>query len=109
MYEGGIRCDSLTSPKEDRYLRAADGDVLLLDEDPDGDAPAVQGDHGPAHVRVCECKHAHVQRGGSGQDVSEKMVHGRLLAVSQWADTGTGGAGGEEMNLFHLTAVCHSE
>lgn len=34
------RSDSLTSPKEDRYLGATDGDVLLLDEDSDGNAPA---------------------------------------------------------------------
>lgn len=103
-YEGGIGCDSLTSPKEDRYLRAADGDVFLLDEDSDGDAPAAQGEHGPAQVCVCECKNTHVQRGGSGQDVSEKMVHGRLLAMSQWAETGTGGAEREKIQFF-----CHSE
>lgn len=103
-YEGGIRCDSLTSPKEDRYLRAADGDVFLLREDSDGDAPAAQGEHSPAQVRVCECKNTHVQRGGSGQDVSEKMVHGRLLAMSQWAETGTGGAEREKIQFF-----CHSK
>lgn len=34
------RSDSLTSPKENRYLGATDGDVFLLDEHSDGDAPA---------------------------------------------------------------------
>lgn len=102
--EGGIGCDSLTSPEEHRYLRAADGDVFLLDEHSDGDAPAAQGEHGPAQVCVCEGKNTHVQRGGRGQDVLEKMVHGRLLAMSQWAETGTGGAQREKIKFF-----CHSE
>lgn len=86
------RSDSLTGPKEDRYLGSTEGDILLLDEDPDGNAPAAQGEHGPAQVRVCKCKHAHVQRGGSRQDVSEKMVYGGLLAMRQRAETGTGEA-----------------
>lgn len=103
-HEGGVGCGALTSPEEDGYLRAAHADVLLLDEDSDGDAPAAQGEHGPAQVRVCEGENTHVQRGGSGQDVSEKMVHGRLLAMNQWAETGTGGAEREKILFF-----CHSE
>ena len=46
------RSVSLTGLAEDPDLGTSDGDVVLVREDSDDDAPAMQREYGPAQVHV---------------------------------------------------------
>lgn len=102
---------SLTGLAEDPYLGTSDGDVVLVNNDSNGDAPSVQHAYSPAQVHVGKGKYTQVQRGGSRQDVSQKAGKRGLHTMSQQAEAGTGKAENkkrrEKADLFnHLLTFC---
>ena len=59
-------------------LGASDAAVVLVYEDPDDQAPGVEGQDRSAEVHVGEGKHTDVQGGFGREDVAEKAGQRRL-------------------------------
>lgn len=102
---------SLTGLAKDPDLGTRDGNVVLVNNDPNGDPPSVQHAYSPAQVHVGKGKDTQVQRGGSRQDVSQKTGKRGLHTMSQRAEAGTRKAENkkrrEKAGLFnHLLTFC---